>query len=263
MKKLVCVASVLTVGLCLATSARADNIAYTGTVSGTFGTMDLNTGAFTSLGNSGQTLAGMAVANGLLFASSYHTANGTLFTVNPANGGLTSVGTATGIDYDDFGATTSGLYVVGTNSDLYSINASNGAATLIGPTGLSLGFVRSLSDNSSTLYFANGLDLYTLNTSTGASTLVGAFGDSIGMAAMLMEGGILYGADYTNNTVDTINVSTGVATVGPASQAGSTIYGLAPNPIPNSTTPEPGTWVLLTGGVTAFCLLQRRRYALR
>lgn len=142
--------------------------------------MDLNTGAFTSLGNSGQTLAGMAVADGLLFATSYRTANGTLFTVNPLNGALTSVGTATGIDYDDFGATTGGLYVVGTNSDLYSINPSNGAATLIGPTGLSLGFVRSLSDNSSTLYFSNGLDLYTLSTGTGAATLVGGFGDSIG-----------------------------------------------------------------------------------
>ena len=264
MKKLVCVASVLTAGLCIATSARANNIAYAGSVTGAFGTMDLNTGAFTSLGNSGQTLAGMAVANGLLFATSYHTANGTLFTVNPATGALTSVGTATGIDYDDFGATTSGLYVVGTNSDLYSIDPSTGAATLIGPTGLSLGFVRSLSDDSNTLYFSDGLDLYTLNTSTGAATQVGAFGDSVGMSVMVMEGGILYGADYTNNTVDTINVSTGVASVGSTSGAPSALYGLAPNPIPaGSPTPEPGTWALLVSGITALVLLQRRRYTMR
>ena len=210
---------------------------------------------------SGET--GMAVANSLLFATSYHTANGTLFTVNPGSGALTSVGVATGIDYDDFGATPSGLYAVGTNSDLYSINPSNGDATLIGSTGLALGFVRSLSDNSNTLYFSDGLDLYTLNTGTGAATLVGAFGDSIGMSVMLMEGGVLYGADYTLNTVDTIDTSTGVATVGPMSGLSSALYGLAPNPIPASLSPEPGTWWLMLCGAIACVFLQCRRYAAR
>jgi hypothetical protein len=71
--------------------------------------MDLNTGVFTPFGNSGETLAGLAVASGSIFATSYHTANGTLFEVDPANGSLTSIGTETGIDYDDFGSTTRGL----------------------------------------------------------------------------------------------------------------------------------------------------------
>src|SRR5580704_6708379 len=85
---------------------RADNMAYAGSSSGTFGIMDLSTGVFTLEGTSGQTLAGLAVANGSIFASSYHTTNGTLFQVDPTTGAVTSIGTATGVDYDDFGSTT-------------------------------------------------------------------------------------------------------------------------------------------------------------
>jgi hypothetical protein len=203
------------------------------------------------------------VANGSIFATSYHTANGTLFQVNPANGMLTSIGTAAGIDYDDFGSTTSGLYVVSFSStqDLYSINPSTGMATLIGPTGLSYGSWRGLSTNSSTLYFGDGPDLYTLNTSTGAATLVGAFGGSAETGVLLTEGGILYGGDDTNNRVDTINISTGAATLGPNPSANfsGSFYGLAPNPVPTGTpTPEPGTWGLLGGGITALALFRRR-----
>jgi hypothetical protein len=241
---------------------RADSIAYAGSSTGQFGTIDLNTGAFTSLGNSGQTLAGLAVANGSIFATSYHTANGTLFLVNPANGGLTSVGIATGIDYDDFGSTTTGLYAVsfGTTQDLYSINPSTGAATLIGPTGLAYGSWRGLSTNSSALYFADGADLYTLNTSTGAAALIGPFGGSAEMGVLLTEGGVLYGGDDTLNRVDTINTSTGSATAGPAPSAGfsGSFYGLAPFPVPTGTSaPEPGSLLLLAGGIVSCALLRR------
>jgi PEP-CTERM motif len=246
-----------------AVGLKADNIAYAGSSSGEFGFMDLNTGVFTPLGNSGQTLAGLAVATGSIFATSYHTADGTLFQVNPLNGSLSSIGTATGIDYDDFGSTTSGLYAVsyGATQDLYSINPSTGAATLIGPTGLAYGSWRGLSTNSSTLYFADGADLYTLNTGTGAATLVGAFGSSAELGVLLTEGGILYGGDDTNNTVDTINMSTGAATLGPTptSSFDGAFYGLAPYPIPTgTTTPEPGTWGLLCGGIAALALFRRR-----
>jgi hypothetical protein len=64
-------------------AARKD-IAYMSAASGEFGTIDLDTGVFSSLGNSNATLAGMAVAGGALYASSYHTA-GKLFTIIPAN----------------------------------------------------------------------------------------------------------------------------------------------------------------------------------
>jgi hypothetical protein len=260
MNKVLSISPLLITCLMATVSARADMIAYAGTVSGAFGTIDLNTGAFSSLGSSGQTLAGMAVANGMLFASSYHAANGTLFTVNTANGALASDGVATGISYDDFGSTIAGLFVVGTDADLYSVNPLNGAAMLLGTTGLALGNVRSLSTNSSALYFSNGTNLYTLNTATGAATLVGGFGGSVEISVMVTEGGVLYGADFTHNTIDTINTATGVATVGPTSAAGSILYGLAPNPIPTtSAAPEPGTLILFAGGFGCVLLFQRQR----
>jgi hypothetical protein len=251
------------VSLLLVPSALADNTAYAGSSSGTFGTMDLSTAVFTLEGNSGQTLAGLAVADGTIFATSYHTANGTLFEVNPATGGLTSIGTTAGVDYDDFGSTTTGLYVVSDSAiqDLYSIDPTTGAATLIGPTGLGYGSWRGLSTNSSTLYFADGADLYTLSTTTGVATLVGAFGSSAEMGVLLTEGGVLYGGDDTNNTLDTINISTGTATVGPAPSASfaGAFYGLAPYPVPGATvTPEPATLSLLVMGISALALIRRR-----
>jgi hypothetical protein len=83
-------------------TAKADPMAYMGTDTGEFGTIDLTTGVFSLLGNSGQTLAGMAVDDGDLFASAYHTGSGTLYNVNPANGLLTTVGNS-GVEIDDFG----------------------------------------------------------------------------------------------------------------------------------------------------------------
>ena len=236
-------------------SLQADNIAYMGVIGGDFGTIDLNTGVFTVLGNSGQTLAGMAVENGMLFGSSYHTAAGTLYSINPANGSLTTIGSSS-LDYDDFGSTTSGIFAVGTDTSFYSVNPANGATTLIGPTGIGLGNWRSLSTGASSLYFSSGANLYTLNTSTGAATLVGNMGGPQ-IGAMLLEGGNLYGGqDSPSLAVDTIDPLTGAATTGPG-LTGSTaaFFALAPNPIP---LPEPSIVSLLAVGGLARVFSRKR-----
>jgi hypothetical protein len=239
-----------------AVSVMADTFAYMNTQTGDFGTLNLTTGAFSLQGNSGETLAGMAVVNSTLYGSSYANSHpGNLYSINAADGSLTLIGSS-GIVFDDFGSTAAGgLYAVSTSSNLYSINTSNGAATLIGAIGLSLSGFRSLSNGGSALYFADGTDIYTLNTVTGAATLVGNTGGP-GIGAMAFLNGTLYGgADSPDIRVDTLDPITGAATSGPAVTGTiGQFYGL-------TAVPEPGTWVCVALGSAMLVLLRRRRRA--
>jgi len=133
----------------------------------------------------------------------------------------------------------------GADLELYSINPFTGAATPVGLTGIVLGPWRDLSANSGVLYYGNGADLYTLNTSTGLGTLVGAFGGGAEIGALLTGGGVLYGGDEGNATIDTIDTTTGVATPVPGGANVSDIWGLAPSPLPTPAVPEPGIVLLL------------------
>jgi hypothetical protein len=237
----------------------ADDMAYLVTKNGTFGTIDLATGAFSTRGTTGGvTLAGLGVANGNLYGVSYGVSSGSLYEVNPANGGVTTVGVAGPVNYYDIGSTTSGLYALAddTNLDLYSINPTDGVATLVGPTHLSLGSITGLSDNSSSLYLTTGTNLYTLNTTTGTPTLVGGLGGSQQIGALLQEGGILYGSqEIPSAQVDTVNPTTGTATAGPTIAGTSDIvYGLAIDPLP-----EPSTWAGMILGAGALAILAKKR----
>lgn len=64
---------------------------------------------------------------------------------------------------------------------------------------------------------------------------------------MIYEDGILYAAeDSPVSNIDTIDPSTGDATIGPAIMgAPSVIFGLAPSPVPPPSVPEPSTMLLL------------------
>lgn len=75
---------------------------------------------------------------------------------------------------------------------------------------------RRALDNSSTLYFADGANLYTLSTTTGGSNANWKHG-SPGDGAMLLKGGFLYGGQNTSGLfVDTLDNTTGSATIGPS-----------------------------------------------
>ncbi|HZD30339.1 MAG TPA: PEP-CTERM sorting domain-containing protein, partial [Candidatus Angelobacter sp.] len=246
----------------LATSGlMANTLAYASLGNADFGTVDLSTGAFTSLGFTSGALVGMTEANGTLYGSSW---TGVLYTINPANGSETVVG-SNSVSLDDFGATTTGMYAVafGQNyyGDLYSINRTTGAATLIGPTGVWLGGWSGLSNNSSALYFAAGTNLYTLNVSTGAATLVGSLGSQAQeQSVLLMDGGTLYGSQIGPVAIDTIDPATGAATVGPTvvPSANGAIFGLVPYPLPSNATPEPGTLVMFGSGLLGLVGIARR-----
>ena len=99
------------------------------------------------------------------------------------------------------GSTGSGLYLVDEAQSLFSVNPSNAAATLIGPTATpTYENWYALSGSGSSLYFGDETNLYSLNMSTGAATLVGGYGDPIAgegaadMGALVFENGVLYGA---------------------------------------------------------------------
>jgi len=236
--------------------ATADSTAYVVQQSGLFGTVDLNTGAFSNIGSLGITPAGLGVVNGTLFTANYNNSNETLYSINTANGNLTTIGSST-LSLIDFGSTTTGLYGIGADSNLYSINPTTGTDTLIGSTGISIG--DSLSTNSSELYYSSNHELYTLNTNTGLATLVGNLGGSAIIGAMVFENGVLWGGEATYpSSISTINTTTG-ALATESSFAGTNTWGLAPSPIPPAAVPVPAAAWLFGSALAGFVGFNRRK----
>ena len=242
-------------------AARADALAYIVTQTDQFGTIDLNTGVFTGIGNMGQQLSGLGVSGGNLFGGVSDTGN--LYQVNPANGALTLIGAGT-INYLATGSTTSGLYAVGgpgtagSALSLYSINAGTGAATLIGATGLDISTTvvdtLGISTGSGTLYLTFGPSfstgtLYSVNVATGAATSIGSTTGADALAAEVFENGTLYGGSNISggsfvDSVYTLNASTGAGTFLADESGGATRFdGLAPGPL--AAVPEPGSPLLM------------------
>jgi hypothetical protein len=233
--------SFLAIGLLavFATSLEADDLAYmlaeTGGASNPFGTVDLNSGAFTLIGNMGAgTYSGLGVANGSIYTEQ----NGNLYSVNLTNANLTLIGGSGGTLMAAFGSTTSGLYGlagVGANvvATLFSINPANGSVTAIGPVGVipnGGGAYAKLSTGSGTLYLENNGSLYTVNTSTGAATLVGTESGAYPVNAVLFENGTLY-LGSNGFGVGTINSSTGEIAIHSTILGGPNFFGaLAPGP---------------------------------
>ncbi len=234
-----------------------------------FGIVDLNSGAFTLIGNMGSGgYDGLAVSNGALYTEQ----NGLLYSVNTTNANLTLIGGVTGTpNLATFGSTTTGLYgLAGTGSfevaTLFSINPETGAIAPIGPIGASAipngqGYYARLSVGSSTLYVEFNSNLYTINTTTGAATQVGTTDSNGYLSSVLL---LEYGSYYvgTGSGIATINVSTGQ--IDPHSSIfggpGSPV-GLAPDPLVTATptitlvanaesgvaTIAPNTWVAIQG----------------
>jgi len=207
-------------------------------VGGTFGTLDATTGVFTEINSGVPNVAGLALEGGNLYGAD----GDQLYRINAVSGVFTPVGPPSGVFYEEFGGTTSGLFALDTsnNQNLYSIDPITGAATFIGATGVNIagGGLVSLSNDSDTLYLDDG-HLPTVNTATGA--LIGGIEFTEPFSALVASGGLLYGANRTVGTIDTIDPATGFVTTGPSITGfnGNTIFtGLAPEapacvPTPN------------------------------
>ena len=122
-------------------SAQADTIAYAGDYNGDFGTVDLNTGAFSKIATIGYN-SGLAVLNGNLY--SVNKGVGSIYKINPANSSTTALALSLGnpgAGSLGFGSTTNGLFSIGNGQNsvdyLYAVDPSTGDTTVIGSTGIS------------------------------------------------------------------------------------------------------------------------------
>lgn len=230
--------------------------------SGQFGTLDLNTGAFTQIAVLPEIFAGLATVNNIVYGADFEQSPSFLYTINQA-GAVTVVGSSP-VEYYDLGGTLNGLFAIdATNFDLWSINPATGSATLVGPTGFNAIGQSGLSSNSNTLYLISDGELYTLSTSTGAATLVGP---SSPYDAMIGEGAALYGASIFG-TIDTIDPATGTPTTGPAiTGVNGSIFGMANIPSSGqgtgggpSSVPEPENAILLATVVAGLGLWRLRK----
>ncbi len=200
-----------------------------------FGTLDL-TGQFTPIGTIDPNLG--ILGNLCVSGDNLYAVDGTtLYQVHPGsviNGvvTLTPIGPAgvPTVEMIRLGSTPAGLYAVGNDGNLYTIDPMSGAAERGGATTLAATSIDGISTGSYELYMSaqasvNGLlqeNLYAVNVSTGVATLVGKIGDS----TMGMGGGLrqvtqlmfinptLYGTDFGQKLV-TINTSSGLGTEGP------------------------------------------------
>lgn len=107
-------------------------------------------------------------------------------------------------------------------SSLYTINTTTGAATLVGPTGSIIISYSGLAYDTlnSTMYVSDAWDgvhegLGSVNLTTGAVTYIGShvISNNIHGLAFVASNNTMYGSDHNNNSLDTINLATGAATI--------------------------------------------------
>lgn len=174
------------------------NYVFTTTTAGGFGMLNLSTGAWTQIvGEGAFPLAGLGVTGNILFGA--HTS--TFYLVDQGNGNPTAVGQPASFTYADFGSTSDGtLYAIDTNLNLYSINPSNGQATLLQTLStMSAGCELAMSSGAGVLYIATepncGEDSYLYSWSpAGGLTFLGQTNINR-LRAMVYVDGVLYGAN--------------------------------------------------------------------
>jgi hypothetical protein len=213
------------------------------------GTLDLNTGVYTQISPHAINDYELGVYGGVLYGASPQC--DCLFQLDTSTGVPTFAPTLFNQNNNGFGAqngfgsTTDGLFIMGAAfggiNNLYSVNPTTGAPTLIGSTGIIAGggtSYLSASNDSKKLYweFQNNCTdiLYGINTSTGAATLIGSapacFPSTTGNPfSMVFTGGTLW-ANFWSVGLGTIDTSTGAQTL-VSTSAFPAFFGLAPFPL--------------------------------
>ncbi|MDQ2844461.1 MAG: hypothetical protein M3Y72_26130 [Acidobacteriota bacterium] len=270
----------------LAIPASADSVVYVVNTSQQFGTINLDTGAFAQIGpNTPEGEQGLVPGpNGSLLTLTY---SGNLDAINPATGATIVIG-PTGLAscaaptspcgptaanaFAELGGT---LYATDFQNHLYRVNPLNGAATLIGPTGVPALPITPGTTNpdgsvnffDEALFNANGklyatfdtgkgspsgvtpvipAHLYQIDPSTGLTTLIGPTTFSLNTAIEL--NGTVYAFENMTSQVVTLNLANGNTTFFSNFDTSAGEIGGA------SPVPEPVSTALAAVGLTAILI---------
>jgi hypothetical protein len=229
-----------------------------------FFSVNQNTGALALIGNTGNTATGDLTSD---LSSTIWTVDMTaaaLLSVNPSNGAVSSttpIRAATGapvtivsLAWNPITQILYGNTAVGfgstVNDQLYQINPSTGAATLVGTIGFNSVFALGFS-NSGILYGISNTSaqLLTINLVSGSGSLVAPVAlTSAFDLAFRPEDNVMFVADSGTNALYTMNPGTGTSSlVGP--------YGGTPNVVGLAFlgVPEPETIGLILIGLSLLC----------
>ncbi len=149
-----------------------------------------------------------------------------IWAIDHNNGTMTEIGNfglsepINGLAYDD----TTGVLYGCTGTNLYIINQSTGAATLVGAMGNGGGTMVGIACNSYGNMYGEDLgddNLYSINTSTGVATIIGSLGIDLNYAqdmAYDKDNDTCYITGYKGSTngggaLYSVNTSTGLATL--------------------------------------------------
>jgi hypothetical protein len=218
---------------------------------------------------------GLATSNSSaeMFAINTVGNQGCLYRVNLNALSASLVGCA-GIDIKELAFDRNHNVLYGTDyANLYTINTTTGAATLIGPHVATIRmYGLSYDHGTNTLYGIdpNVLSLYTINTSTGAATVAHILSSPVWATDIYVEplSGIIYAVTIAGASgFYSIDKNTGSTTLIKMNLMGSLPFGLAaPAPLSPVSAPSLNEWgmiiliVLLGAGSVYY--LRRRRLAL-
>ncbi len=115
-------------------------------------------------------------------------------------GGTWADGTWYGVEYST------------SSSNLWTINDSTGAMTLIGPCGFAFNGL-AYDITTDVLYAVSSTALYTVNKTSGAATLVGSTGTTTAINLACSQSGQLYTVDINDDNLYSLNKTTGARTL--------------------------------------------------